>query len=131
MSERLEDHSEGFLDQSEIDRLLAETPPETPTRHLILRADGTRGDERDASRIEAYDFRNPAFLSEDELRQLRLIQEDFVRYLSARLSLFLRMEFGLKMAKLTTVPYEKFTESLPSPTHISLFKVEQIGRAHV
>lgn len=127
MNQSLDDHAEDFLEQSEIDRLLAETPAENAHRHLVLRSDGTRGEEKDASRIEAYDFRNPAFLSEVELRQLRLIQEDFVRYLSARLSLFLRMEFGLKMAKLTTVPYEKFTESLPSPTHICLFKVEPLA----
>ena len=62
--------------------------------------------------MEAYDFRNPAFLSETELRRLRLVHEDFIRYLSARLSLHLRMEFGIKMSKLTTVTYAKFTESL-------------------
>ncbi len=115
-----------FLDQSEIDRLLAQAAVETTARPLVLRADGRRGDENAASKVEAYDFRNPAFLSEIELRRLRLVQEDFVRYLSARLSLFLRMEFGLKMAKLTTVSYTKFTESLPSPTHICLFKAEPL-----
>jgi flagellar motor switch protein FliM len=36
------------------------------------------------------------------------------------------MEFGLKMAKLTTVTYLKFTDALPNPTHISLFKVEPL-----
>lgn len=127
MSELPEEPLSDFLDQSEIDRLLAETPVDSGRRQLVLRSNGTRGDEEEASRIEAYDFRNPAFLSEIELRQLRLIQEDFVRYLSARLSLFLRMEFGLKMAKLTTVAYDKFTESLPSPTHICLFKVEPLA----
>ena len=74
----------------------------------------------------AYDFRNPVFLTEVELRRLRMLHEDFIRYLSARLSLFLRMEFSLKMARLTTLTFEKFTESLPSPTHISLFKAEPL-----
>jgi len=60
------------------------------------------------------------------LRRLRLLHEDYIRYLSARLSLFLRMEFSLKMAKLTTVTYSKFTESLPSPTHICLFKADPL-----
>jgi flagellar motor switch protein FliM len=87
---------------------------------------GTSGAMAANSKIEPYDFRNPAFLSEAELRRLRLLHEDFIRYLSARLSLFLRMEFGLKMAKLTTVAYSKFTESLPSPTHICLFKTEPL-----
>lgn len=115
-----------FLDQSEIDKLLAQTTADTAPKSLLIRADGRRGDAKAVSKVEAYDFRNPVFLSEIELRRLRLLHEDFIRYLSARLSLFLRMEFGLKMAQLTTVTYSKFTESLPSPTHICLFKAEPL-----
>lgn len=115
-----------FLDQSEIDKLLAQTAEASAPKSMLIRADGRRGDAKAAGKVEAYDFRNPVFLSEVELRRLRLLQEDFIRYLSARLSLFLRMEFGLKMAKLTTVTYSKFTESLPSPTHICLFKAEPL-----
>lgn len=115
-----------FLDQSEIDKLLAQTAEASAPKSMLIRADGQRGDAKAAGKVETYDFRNPVFLSEVELRRLRLLQEDFIRYLSARLSLFLRMEFGLKMAKLTTVTYAKFTESLPSPTHICLFKAEPL-----
>lgn len=111
-----------FLDQSEIDKLLAQTAETQPNKPVVV------GPTAVAStlKIEPYDFRNPAFLSEAELRRLRLLHEDFIRYLSARLSLYLRMEFGLKMAKLTTVTYSKFCESLPNPTHLSLFKVEPL-----
>ncbi|HWA26035.1 MAG TPA: FliM/FliN family flagellar motor switch protein [Lacunisphaera sp.] len=117
-----------FLDQSEIDKLLAQggAAADAPKRTLI-RANGVRAKGADNVKVESYDFRNPAFLSEVELRRLRLVHEDFIRYLSARLSLFLRMEFGLKMAKLTTVNYSKFTEALPSPTHICLFKAEPLN----
>jgi flagellar motor switch protein FliM len=116
-----------FLDQSEIDKLLAATNDQKAhTAQVLIRADGGRSDLQTALKIEAYDFRNPVFLSEVELRRLRLLHEDFIRYLSARLSLFLRMEFGLKMAKLTTLTYAKFTEALPSPTHLTLFKVEPL-----
>jgi len=111
-----------FLDQSEIDKLLAQTV-ETQTKKSAHVISGDTG----AIKVEAYDFRNPAFLSEAELRRLRLLHEDFIRYLAARLALYLRMEVGLKMAKLTTVTYSKFTESLPNPTHISLFKVEPLA----
>jgi flagellar motor switch protein FliM len=113
-----------FLDQSEIDRILAQT-----AEAQVRKAGGVVGGAAEAStlqKVEPYDFRNPAFLSEAELRRLRLLHEDFIRYLSARLSLYLRMEFGLKMAKLTTVTYSKFTDALPNPTHISLFKVEPL-----
>jgi flagellar motor switch protein FliM len=115
-----------FLDQSEIDRLLAQTTVDSTPKSVLIRADGRRGDSQAVAKVEAYDFRNPVFLSEIELRRLRLLHEDFIRYLSARLSLFLRMEFGLKMAKLTTVAYSKFAESLPNPTHICLFKAEPL-----
>lgn len=117
-----------FLDQSEIDRLLAQSnaDKEVAAKRMLIRADGRRTPEGQQAKVEPYDFRNPAFLSEIELRRLRLVHEDFIRYLSARLSLFLRMEFGLKMAKLTTVNYAKFTEMLPSPTHICLFKAEPL-----
>ena len=115
-----------FLDQSEIDKLLAQTVEEQP-KALFIKADGVHGDQAGAAKVEGYDFRNPVFLSEVDLRRLRLLHEDFIRYLSARLSLFLRMEFGLKMARLTTLSYSKFTESLPSPTHICLFKAEPLN----
>ncbi len=113
-----------FLDQSEIDRILAQT-----AEAQVRKVGGVIGATSEAGniqKVEPYDFRNPAFLSEAELRRLRLLHEDFIRYLSARLSLYLRMEFGLKMAKLTTVTYSKFTDALPNPTHISLFKVEPL-----
>ena len=115
-----------YLDQSEIDKLLSQGADTAVAKRMFIRADGTRVGANDPVKVEPYDFRNPAFLSEVELRRLRLVHEDFIRYLSARLSLFLRMEFGLKMAKLTTVNYSKFCESLPNPTHICLFKAEPL-----
>lgn len=111
-----------FLDQSEIDKILAQTAEAQARKGGLV---GTVA-EQATRKIEPYDFRNPAFLSEAELRRLRLLHEDFIRYLSARLSLYLRMEFGLKMARLTTVTYSKFTDALPNPTHIGLFKVEPL-----
>lgn len=110
------------LDQSEINRLLSEAT--APAKQQIFRADGRGTYGSDSPKIEPYDFRNPIFLSEVELRRLRLQHEDFIRYLMARLSLFLRMEFALKIAKLTTLTYQKFTDGLSNPTHLCLFKAE-------
>jgi flagellar motor switch protein FliM len=115
-----------FLDQSEIDKLLAQTVETGVPVQQLIRSDGRKGGNDSAVKVSAYDFRNPAFLSEVELRRLRLLHEDYIRYLSARLSLYMRMEFGLKMLQLTTVSYSKFTESLPNPTHLSMFKVEPL-----
>jgi flagellar motor switch protein FliM len=116
-----------FLDQSEIDKLLAQTADAAPAKAMLITADGRRSDGGRAPKIESYDFRNPVFLSEIELRRLRLLHEDFIRYLSARLALFLRMECGLKMSQLTTITFAKHTDSLPNPTHICLFKAEPLA----
>jgi flagellar motor switch protein FliM len=124
MAESADNPTSGMLDQSEIDQLLAQAVAEV--RPPLLRSDGRRGDADEAGRVETYDFRNPAFLTEVELRRLRILHEDFIRYLAARLALFLRMECSLKMARLQTQTYAKFTEALPSPTHICLFKVEPL-----
>src|SRR5580698_2655538 len=104
-----------FLDQSEIDKLLAQTAEAAPAKTLLIKSDGRRADGGAAPKVENYDFRHPVFLSEIELRRLRLLHEDFIRYLGARLALFLRMECGLKMAQLTTTTYAKFTDLLPNP----------------
>lgn len=124
MAENDENSDFDLLDQSEIDRLLAEEV-EPPRQHLVL-ANGKRAEEDKLPRVEEYDFRHPIFLSELELRRLRLIHEDFIRYLSARLSLNLRLDFNIQMSRLATLPFGKFADALPNPSHIALFKVEPL-----
>jgi len=127
MAEEPDKPASDFLDQSEIDKLLAQTAEAAPPKALLIKADGRRSDGSGAPKIENYDFRHPVFLSEIELRRLRLLHEDFIRYLAARLALFLRMDCGLKMAQLTTTTYAKFTDLLPNPTHLCLFKAEPLA----
>ena len=127
MAEEPDKPASDFLDQSEIDKLLAQTSEAAPAKALLIKADGRRSDGGAAPKIENYDFRHPVFLSEIELRRLRLLHEDFIRYLAARLALFLRMDCGLKMAQLTTTTYAKFTDLLPNPTHLCLFKAEPLA----
>ncbi|MEX0322932.1 MAG: flagellar motor switch protein FliM [Puniceicoccaceae bacterium] len=122
-----------ILGQDDIDSLLQQVsqdePPaaqeqpggercETP----LLFSDGRRLGENETVRIEPYDFRNPAFLGETEMRRLRLMHEDFIRFLEARIALFLRMDFALSMTKLTTVSYEQAVEEVESPSHLVLFR---------
>jgi len=76
--------------------------------------------------IRKYDFRQSGFLAPSELRRIRLRHEQFVRSLAARLAMFLRMEFTVQLARLQIVGYQKFTETLPSPTHITLFKADPL-----
>ena len=110
-----------FLDQSEVDRLLTPEPPPSEPAVLAPAENGS------GPKVERYDFRNPVLWSEAEQRRLRSLHDDFVRYVSARLSLHLRMELGVRIAALTTDTYGKFTDALPTPTHLSLFKLEPLA----
>ena len=112
------------LSQSEVERLLAQVS-EQENSVTVLKDGDTRGQATKDS-IQPYDFRHPVFLSPAELRRLRIRHEDFIRALAARLSIYLRLEFSLQMSKLQTVPYGKFAEALPNPSHLSLFKVEPL-----
>jgi flagellar motor switch protein FliM len=114
-----------ILSQSDIDALMTEAM--SAQQDVIYSYDGRRMEANEKIHVETYDFRNPVFLTENELRQVRIRHEQFIHYLGARLSLFLRMDFGLKMSQLYTVPYKRFTESIPNPTHITLFRVEQLS----
>lgn len=87
----------------------------------------------DGSRMEppeiepdVYNFRNPGFLSQADLRQLAITHEKYVQHLSARLSTFLRMECVIKIRKLSSSTFSKFCEGIQSPTHVVLFEVEPL-----
>lgn len=124
MADDTEKPAGDFLDQSDVDGLLAPAAAAGVAAGGVVTAAAVA--TAPAPSVMRYDFRNPSFLSEAELRRLRQIHEEFARYLGARLSLYLRMEFGLKLARLATSTYAQFTDALPNPTHISLFKVEPL-----
>src|SRR5271169_1445475 len=91
----------------------------------VLTAKGVRESHKTAN-IRGYDFRQSGFLAPSELRRIRQRHEQVVRALAARLAMFLRLEFSLQLAKVQIVGYQKFIESLPSPTHITLFKTDPL-----
>jgi flagellar motor switch protein FliM len=118
----MDPNQQEVLSQSDVERLLAQVA-EQESSTTVLKSSGERQTQANTN-IQAYDFRQPAFLSAAELRKLRLRHEVFTRSLAARLSMYLRLEFGLQMSKLQTLVYQKFLDSLPNPTHLTLFKVE-------
>jgi flagellar motor switch protein FliM len=92
---------------------------------MVLSTKGGR-ELRKNSEIRGHDFRQSGFLAASELRRIRQRQEQFIRSLAARLAIFLRLEFALQIDKLQIAGYQKFTETLGSPTHITLFKTEPL-----
>lgn len=100
-------------------------PSAGPDEVIVYTARGTR-EHRKAADIRSHDFRQSGFLAASELRRIRQRHEQFIRSLAARLAIFLRLEFSLQLAKVHIVSYEKFTATLPSPTHITLFKTDPL-----
>jgi flagellar motor switch protein FliM len=83
-------------------------------------------ERRQSGVVRGHDFRQSGFLAASELRRIRQRHEQFIRSLAARLAIFLRLEFSLHLAKVQIISYQKFTESLPNPTHITLFKTDPL-----
>jgi len=111
------------ISQSEVDHLLAQVGGAESSAAASDLSGQNRQPEAHPVR---YDFRQPSFLSASELRKLRARQEEFIRSLAARLSIYLRLEFGLQMSKLETLSFQKFIDGLSNPTHLTLFKLEPL-----
>lgn len=112
-----------FLDQAEIDRLLA---GEAEAQKIIYSYTGERFENPNEISVEPFDFRTPVFLAEGELRRLRMVHQEYISTLSVRFSDMLRADMSLKMSKLTTLAFGKFVEAMRTPSHITLFKVEPL-----
>ena len=96
----------------------AEPPPSLP--------EGPVSPAPEQSGGRRFDFRHPVFLSSAEWRKIRAEVEEFTESLGALLSTYLRMDFGLQLAKLDTGPFNEFTAALAPATHLSLFKLEPL-----
>src|ERR1700753_413808 len=102
------------------------TAPAAPEDNVaVLTFNGAR-ETRKRADIRTHDFRQSGFLTPSELRRIRLRHEQFIRGLASRMAMFLRTEFVVQPAKVQIVGYQKFIESLPTPTHITLFKTDPL-----
>jgi flagellar motor switch protein FliM len=91
----------------------------------IFGHDGRRIEgEVDRAAIEVYNFRNPGFLRQGDLRQLEVLHQKFVEHLSARLSTFLRMECVVKLMKFGSSTFGRLADSMKGTSHVSLFQIE-------
>jgi flagellar motor switch protein FliM len=95
---------------------------------VVLTSRGVR-EKRPAAAMRSHNFRHSGFLAASELRRIRQRHEQFVRSLAARLAIFLRLEFSLTLAKVHIEAYQKFVETLPNPSYITLFKTDPLKGA--
>lgn len=100
--------------------------PAAESSQVVFDQLGERLQGIDSTKIESYNFRNPGFLSQTQLRQFGMLHERLAGHISARLSTFLRMDCVLKATGFQSMAFAKFCEALPHPTHISLFQVEPL-----
>lgn len=112
-----------LLDQTGIDALMRDS---AAAGDIILRYNGTRVMAGEEVVVEEYDFANPHFLSETQMRRVRLRHEQFIFNAASRLSMQLQTDFGLRMSRLETQPYQSFTENISNPSHIILFRLNQL-----
>lgn len=94
--------------------------------HCVFDASGRRFSEEKKPLIEPYDFGNPSFLGETEMRRLRLLHEDFIKMLEARFTLFLGCDFSLNMTQLSTKSYDHAVQDVENPSHIALFRANHM-----
>jgi len=113
-----------ILSQADIERLLAEVSEQQQSITVIRQ--GGKKDKVPIEAVQQHDFRQPSFMSANELRKLRLKHEDYAQALSARLSLYLRLECSFQLTRFQTMTFQKFTESITNPTHITLFKIQPL-----
>lgn len=83
-------------------------------------------DAATTSETQPFDFRQGGILSERQSRVLRQRHEELARALGDRLTLWLRSDFGLRLARVEAVSYASFIASLPATTHLTLFKLEPL-----
>ena len=93
----------------------------------VFRMNGERMRGFDASKVTRFDFRNPDFVSQTDLRLLNALNTTFVNNLSARLSTFIRMECNLKIAEFATKPFSQFAGALAPNSHVTIFEVTPLN----
>src|SRR5580658_10974887 len=73
-----------------------------------------------------HDFRNSSLLAPRQMRKLRAHEAQFLNAMEARITLFLRSEFPLKLAGIQIVSYQKLIAGWAAPTYLILFKTEPL-----
>lgn len=104
-----------------------EKPATTAGSPPVFRMNGERMRGFDATTVTRFDFRNPDFVSQADLRLLNTLNTAFVQHLSARLSTFIRMECNLKVAEFGTKPFSQFAETIAADAHVTLFEIPPLS----
>lgn len=114
------------LSQEAIDAMMAEASS-GGVQQIVFRHNGVRFDKSETPLVELHDFANPMVIDEPVIRLLRQKHDDFAAFVSARLSMFLRKDFSLRLQRIAAISYRRFTSSVPNPSHVAVFKMAPLS----
>lgn len=103
-------------------------PDQTGERVKVFGKGGLITDQQ-AGRIQSFDFGASSFLTQRELRHLRELLVGFVEDLTARLSLFLRIEIDLGLDQVEACSVKDALGRMNETTHLSLLRMTPL-RGH-
>lgn len=112
------------ISQSEVEKLLAQIGAGDVTDDF---GGASLGATSGPGLAQRHIFPQLSFFSPGELRKLRIRHEEYIRSLTARLSVYLRMEVSLQMSKLETQTFQKFLDGLTNPTHLTILRLEPLN----
>ena len=79
--------------------------------------------------VTAFDFDGTSCLTPQEMRKLKQIHEDFISSLTARMSLFLRIEIDMQLESLESTKMRNGLNEMDENTHLSLVRMAPL-RGH-
>ena len=79
--------------------------------------------------VTAFDFDGTSCLTPQEMRKLKQIHEDFISSLTARMSLFLRIEIDMQLEGLESTKMRNGLNEMDENTHLSLVRMAPL-RGH-
>lgn len=106
-----------ILSQNEIDALLsAITSGEMDAEEL----------KKEEQKIRVYDFKRALRFSNDQIRGITRIHENYARLLSTFFSAQLRSYVDISVASVDQIPYEEFIRSIPKMTILNVYSVSPL-----
>ncbi len=105
--------------------------PTSPSEEVQAAESAPQTGLAQAAAGQRVDFRHPVFLSSTEWRTVRLEVDEFAESLGALLSTYFRLEVGLRLVTLETIPFSDFLSSLPASTHLTLLNIDPLTGASV
>src|SRR5690625_96250 len=82
--------------------------------------------EEKEQKIRSYDFKRALRFSNDQIRGITRIHENYARLLTTFFAAQLRTYVNISVASVDQIPYEEFIRSIPKMTILNIYSVEPL-----